>query len=58
MSFVAPFTVLLNNGKKWHCSKLRPCSPPDDDDEANDMSEDEFHDDLDRGPAGVTSDQG
>ena len=55
MSFVAPFTVLLDNGKKWHCSKLRPCSPPDNDDEVSDMSENEFQDALDRGPADVTS---
>ena len=31
-SFVALFTVMLENGKKWHCSKIRSCDSPDDDD--------------------------
>lgn len=30
VQFVAPFTVRLDDGRKWHCSKLRPCAPPDD----------------------------
>ncbi len=29
-SFVAPFTVLLDNGGRWHVSKLKRCPPPDD----------------------------
>jgi hypothetical protein len=26
---VSPFTVMLDNGKRWHFSKLRFCEPPD-----------------------------
>ena len=26
------FTVMLDNGKKWHCSKLRLWDPLEDDD--------------------------